>query len=340
MRIWPIPAFLLATGCAVHQPVSRNWRLLKQESGQLLVPPGVAQAKFTVKIAPGHGTCPPDVQVKGKRVLIPAGGDSQAGRPPGWLVMLESQGCIAPGEATKFAESVPLDPDVAFHLLHGDDIEAPVRLQVVSPILRGETVPEAPLEVSGSGNSLTLTARAPANQIGYETALYEVEPKAGGVGFSIAPLYADRHLPDKVERVAQPATNYLQFPPGASFYRLFFKSGQTDYTALVIAGSTRAELEKNVASCDANDRMCVAIPRRVAINQVVPVTVNGAEVMVRWGANVAEAIRNSGEMRPDALLARLHVSRPYRGQPRPVEFDRTSPAILSLVLTGGEVISW
>lgn len=346
MRILIIAAIFLATGCAVHQPVSQDWRLSNRENGHVLIPPGVAAAKagFALDVRAGSGKCPPAIRAHGKRVVVTVDADSMAKHPAGWLKSwageLESQGCIGRGEASIFAESLPLDPNVGFHLRYADDIETPVRLQVVSPILRGDAAPEAPLEVSGSGNSLTVTTKAPVNQIGYETAVYAVQPKASGVGFSIAPLYADRHVQQEVEHVGQPAVNHLQFPPAAAFYRLFFKSDQTDFTALVIAGSTRAELEKNVSSCDPSDRMCIAIPRRVAINQVVPVTVNGAEVMVRWGANIAEAIRNSGEMRPEVVLNRLTVSRLYRGQPRPVEFDRGSPAILGLVLTGGEVISW
>jgi hypothetical protein len=34
------------------------------------------------------------------------------------------------------------------------------------------------------------------------------------------------------------------------------------------------------------------------------------------------------------------VNKLYRGRPVAVKFDRASPAILDLVLTGGEVVWW
>lgn len=346
MRILLIPAFLLMTGCAAHRPVSQNWLLLQQEDARVLMPPGVAPAKagFLLDVAAGRGKCPPEIHPKGRRVIVTLDAASLKKHPDGWLTawsnQLESQGCIGHGQAARFAESLPLDPTVGFHLRHFDDIEPPAKLQVVSPILRGEARPEEPAEVTGSGNSLTVTVKAPANQIGYETALYTVQPKSQGAGFTIAPLYADRHVGQEVERATQPDTNFLRFPADAAFYRLIFKSDQTDFTALVVASPTRDGLQRDVTSCAPGDSMCIAIPRLVAINQVVPVTVNGAEIMVVFGANVAEAMRNAGQFRPESVLDKLSVSKMYRGRLTPVEFDRHTQGILGLVLTGGEIISW
>jgi hypothetical protein len=360
---------MICPGCAVHQPAAANWRLTKQGTGDILIPPGVAKpdiAKRTVAVhlAPGTGACPPSIRVKGKRVLITVTREMLLQQPQGWLTVwaegIESQGCIAHGEgsilAARIAESLPLDPGLAFHLLYPSDrqtgqvdIAPPVRLQVVSPILRDGAAPDAPiLETSGNGNSLTVTLKATDNLIGYETAWYAAQSKAAGAGFTIKPLYAERHVNSETERRAQPATNYLQFPPDAAFYRLFYKSGQTDFTALVVAAPTRAELDRRIgvlnsatASCDQlQNELCVAIPRRVAINPMVPVTVNGVEVMVAWGATVAEAIRNAGERQPEAVLPKLAISRLYNGRPAPVDFDRSSPAVLRLILTGGEEITW
>jgi hypothetical protein len=224
-----------------------------------------------------------------------------------------------------------------------------VQLQVVSPILRDGATPDAPIiDTSGDGNTLNLTIKTTDNLIGYESALYAVQPKGSGIGFVIVPLYAERHTQQETERRSQPAANYFQFPSDAAFYRLFVKSGQTDFTALVIAASTRAELDRRTgildsgtASCARLDgELCVAIPRRVAINPVIPVTVNGETLMVRWGANVAEAIRNSGELKPESVLPKLAISRLYNGHPTPLDFDHSSPAVLRLILTGGEVIAW
>jgi hypothetical protein len=369
LRIQLILAVLLCTGCAVHRPVTANWRLIQQQSGDVLIPPGVtkpdlASRTFAVDLAAGHGPCPPSIRAKGKRVFVTVTRETLLQQPQGWLTTwaagIESQGCIAPGEgaalAARVAESLPLDPTLAFRLLNRDDrqsgqvdIAPPVRLQVVSPILRDGAAPDAPIiDTSGNGNSITVTLKASDNLIGYETAWYAALPRTNGIGFTIAPLYADRHVKDQTEHRSQPANNYLQFPSDAAFYRLFYKSGQTDFTALVVAASTRAELDRRTgildtaaASCvKLKGELCVEIPRRVAINPMVPVTVNAVEVMVAWGANVAEAIRNSGERQPQDVLPKLTVYRLYNGHPRPVDFDHSNPAILRLNLTGGEVISW
>ena len=325
--------------------------MLNHENARVLIPPGVEQAKkgFVLDIPAGRGKCPPGVQAKGKHTLV-VDTDWITKQPNGWLPSwsadLESHGCIGHGEAPQFAESLPLDPDAGFHLRYADDIETPVRLQVVSPILRSDDQRELPLEViAASAETHTVAVKLPTNQLGYETALYEVRPKASGAGFAISPVYAERHIDGQVERGSQPLKDLLHFPPEAAFYRLFIKSGQTDFTALVIASSDRAGLQRDVSSCESNDRMCVTIPRRVAINQMIPVTVNGKEIMMLWGSHLSDAIREgsgpgvSAQPWPGAF-SKLSVLRPFRGRLAPVEFDRNTADILSLVLNGGEVITW
>ncbi|HEX4278295.1 MAG TPA: hypothetical protein VHZ74_23230 [Bryobacteraceae bacterium] len=361
MRAALTAACLLCIGCAAHKPVSTNWRVLGNDSSQVLVPPGVAKADLaqrTLKtdIAAGKGHCPPGIRVKGRRVVATVNREQfQNSSADGWLAswaaQAESQGCIAAGQAPKLAaraaEALPLDPQMAFHALYPADVVPPVRLQVVSPILKDEAAPVfTEQQTAGKGNQLAVTLNAD-NLIGYETALYAVQPKALGPGYTIAPLYADRRIDQTNERHAQPATDYFRFPVNAAFFRLFVKSGQTAYTALAIAAPTRAELASLAAKLDAGASCetlgadsCIAIPRRVALNAVVPVTINGTEVLVRWGANLAEAMRGAGERQPEAVLATLAIERPYNGRPTRVDFERSSQAILRLPLAGGEVVSW
>jgi hypothetical protein len=234
LRIALTLALLLLTSCAAHQPVTANWRLTKQGTADLLIPPGVARPDLSkrtlaVDLTAGQRICPPPIRVKGKHVFVTVTRDMLLDQPPGWLTKwasgIESQGCIAPGEASilaaRIAEALPLDPALAFHLLYPNDRQAgqvdfapPVRLQVVSPILRDGAAPDATiLETSGSGNSITLTVKATDNLIGYETAWYAPQSRAAGVGFTITPLYAERHVNNQTEHRAQPATNYLRFPP-------------------------------------------------------------------------------------------------------------------------------
>jgi len=287
--------------------------------------------------------------------------DALAKQPAGWLsgwtAGLERQGCLAMGDGTKLAEriveSLPLELNASFRLLHGSevDIGPQTRLEVVSPVFREGTPPGEPaLEAAGttgSGNTLTVTMRASANVIGFETAWYGMRSNADRGGFSIVPLRAERNLQGEIEPLPGPAANAFAFPADAAFYRLFYKADQTEFTALAVAARTQAELEERTklleagpASCKSlNDDLCLAIPKGVGVNAYVAVSVNGNEVVVPWPATVRSAIqKDGGDTR--ALLSRLLVRKDYGGRLVPVEFDRSDPAILGMILTDGESIGW
>ncbi len=367
-------AFTL-TGCAAHRPAIQTYRLVKHGSGEVLIPPGVlspdvAGRTFKTGAIAGSGPCAAAegivMQRRGKRLQVAVTRDALISHPPGWLTAwsgrLEQQGCIGSGEGLRFAEqiaqSLPLDPATAFSLLHAGerqgqvDIGSHTRLEVVSPIFRGGAPPGAqllkPPDVSESGGTLSVTLRGGDNLAGYETAWYGVKPKADRAGFTIVPLFAERHLEGKVEQRPEPAANYFPFPADAGFYRLFYKADRTEFTALVVAARTQAELERSTAALNAGTaaceklrkELCVAIPKGVGINPLVEVTVNGKVVAVPWRATVGEAIEAGGEGDPATVLPRLAVYKPYRSQVAQVEFDRASPAILELILAGGERISW
>jgi len=353
---------LTLSGCAARRPASANWRYIDKDSAVTLVPPGteaaLAQRKLKVDVATASGTCPAPIRKQKHRIRLAVDRDTLSSQPQGWLTKwtasLESSGCLAPGQApllaTNIAEALPLDPEITRRILYPNDLVPPVRLEVVSPILRDPTdkadlftAVEPP---AGTDAVINLTLKSTDNLIGYETAVYAIRPLSSG--YSIASLYADRHIAQATQRISQPATNYFAFAPDAAFYRLFMKSGQTDFTALVLAASSRTELDREAALLDAGpalcDRLpaayCVVIPRRVAINAVVPITVNGSETLIRWGATLGEAIRAAGVPGPPSAMPTLTVLRLYNGRPTRIDFDRTSPAILRLPLMGGEIISW
>lgn len=280
-------------------------------------------------------------------------------RPAGWLsnwaADLESQGCIAPGTgsylAEQIAEALPLDPNQRIHLLYSNqlDILPQMRIEVTSPILRDPTGPTLEsVQTSGAGNTITATIKSSANLLGYEMATYAAQARQNGVGVSIVPLYADRHIGSEVERRPQPATDYFHFARGAAFYRVFYEAQQTQYTALVIAADTRSELdrltealESGPAACEKlNGEMCVAIPKQVAINGLVRVTVNGNEDWANWGTTIGGVVRATGERNANSLLPQLRVYKPYRGKLSEVKFDPSNAAVFNLAVTGGEVISW
>ena len=370
-----LAACLFASACAAHRPALETWRLESPNASHpILIPPGLAaqpKPQLTVisSTAPANGDCPQSpgiIEVKRRKhhLAFTVFPDALAQQQPGWLAQwsssLETSRCIpagsAPRIAAQIAESVPLPPNSAVHLLHPNgaqsgqvDVGGQMRLQVVSPILNPTLPPETPLftsaSTSASGNGLTVDLKA-LNLIGYETAWYAVRPRPPAGGYLISPESAERHIDGQTEKRNQPATNYLRFPPDAAFYRLFYKSGNTDYTAIVLAARTWPELQQNSAaaaggSCaNITPGFCLLIPKRVAINPFIGVTVNGSPVSLAWGSTVADAIRHAGERRPAALLDHLCVERLYKGRPVRVEFNSRDQAVLSLLLTGGEAISW
>ena len=317
-----------------------TYRLVRTDASQILIPPRVAKADLAQRMfrsavrAAGSDKCrslpsSPAIQVHGHRLEVTVTREPLLQKPTGWLSEftsgMESQGCIAPGESMMVAEEIaaalPLDMNQAIRLLYSNqlDITPQMRIQVVSPI-----------------------------RLGYETAMYTVQPKADGIGISISALYADRHIGDATERRREAATDYFRFPPDAAFYRVFYEAQQTEYAALIIAAPTRAELERRTkilemgqASCDKlKNALCVAVPKQVAINGLVPVTVNGAPVWVAWGTNIGGVLQAAGERKATELLPKLTVHKLYGSKLVPVEFDRASTAILNLIVTGGEVVSW
>jgi hypothetical protein len=337
----------------------------------VLIPPGVskpdvAQRTFTAHIGAGRGSCAPAegaiaIQSRHGHVRVTVTRDPLLKQPAGWLsawtAQAESQGCIAAGEGLKLAarivESLPLDPRAAWWLLHANDLQTgyvdlgpETRLQVVSPILREGAPPDAPIldasSLTGEGNRLTLDLKSTPDLVGYETAWYAVQPKASQIGFAITPLSAEKHIQGKVEPAAAPATNYLKFEPQAAYYRLFYKADKGEVVEVVLAAPTRAELDRKTHAFNSDPALCaqiptqacVVIPRRVALNPFLAITVNGSEATVPVGSTVRAATHL------DRVPPELKVYKLYAGRPVPVEFDRTSPEILGLVLSGGERIYW
>jgi hypothetical protein len=253
-----------------------------------------------------------------------------------------------------------MDPRAAWRLLHANDRQTgyvdlgpETRLQVVSPILREGAPPDASIvdtsSLTGEGNSLTLTLKSTPNLVGYETAWYALQQKAGQIGFAITPLSAEKHIQGKVEPAIAPTTNYLKFGPQAAYYRLFYKADRGEVVEVVLAAPTRAELDRQTQVFNSDPALCaqvptqacVVIPKSVALNPFLAITVNGSDATVPVGSTVRVAIQAAtGARNVERLPPELKVYKLYAGKPVRVEFDRASPEILGLVLNGGEKISW
>jgi hypothetical protein len=355
---------LFLGGCMHSKPVL-SWRL----SNNVLIPPGISRPSIseqTVRTDAGiKKDCPSDLRRRRDHVAVKVRQNGLTSKPPGWLSAwtddLEAQGCIAPGKAIKLAndiaESVPLELNTAFRLLYPKDpnvvyLGQNVRLQIMTPILAEGADPDAPLiesspTVSVDGNRVGIDGRFTQSVLGYEMTWYSAEPKAALAGVSVAPVTIERHLNGQTERVSMPIRNYFQALSPAGFYAVFYKGGQTEFTAIIVGAITRPELDGRIrlletgASCETlNTRLCVTIPKRVAINPMVLATVNGEKMFLNWGATVGSAIRAGGEQRFNDVLPKLRVYKPYRDRLTTLQFLPSDSAIFNLILAGGESISW
>jgi hypothetical protein len=249
--------------------------------------------------------------------------------------------------AARIVESIALPSGADLRLLRVDgmpnyvEVGAGNRLQVISPMLRQGANPETPLFEAGKttaeGGGLAVELKSSPDLIGFETAWYDLHPKTAGPGFTIVASSAETSINGKVESRPAPARNYLQFAPEMGFYRLFYKADQSEVLA---AAGARAALPTDLETCDRpGGPVCLPIPRGVAVNPYLMVNVNGSAVAVGIGSDLSGLIRNL-RLTPDKVLPTLAITRLWAGKPVALEFDRSRPDVLSLVLTGNEQIRW
>jgi hypothetical protein len=368
---------VLFSGCAARRP--QTYRLIPQDRARILAPPGVVRTAIPVTVAAAVRDWRPDcapsgegivAQGRGKHVRLTIGAAALAQKPAGWLAdwlaAAEALGCLGASDnvalATQILQAVPLDPAVAYRLLHAGtiqkgyiDLGAETRLQVVTPILKTGAAADAPLietlGVSGGGNQVNVTARATDSLVGVETAWYGFQPKPAGAGWRITPLDVERRIDGRPETAAAPLSNYFRFSDRAAHYRLFYKTDPDGdgTTEIVLTAPTRAELDRRTRAlagdaslCQRSDpEMCVVIPRRVAVNPFVAVAVNGTETRLPVGSTVRRAIEQvDARANLPEILSRLKLLKPHGGKLARVEFDRTRQDILDLTLLGGESLSW
>jgi hypothetical protein len=368
---------LTLAGCGPKKPIT--YRLAPQ--GRVLLPPGVvepelAEAKMEVQVVKWQPACAPEGDAitvtpgkKKRTVMLTISRAALLKQPVGWIsewtATAEAQGCLAPQSsvllAMRVVESVPIEPSVAYRLLHADnvskgyiDLGPQNQLQVVSPVLKEGTPADAPLlettSTTGSDHQMTVTVKSSSNLIGYETAWYEFQLKPNGAGSTIRALGAEKTIMGKKEPEDQPATNWFQFPAEAGYYRMFYKTDPKDsgITEIVVAAATSGELETltramraDNATCEkSGTKMCVVVPRQVAVNPFLHATVNGVDKRLNLGSSVRLAILAGGGSPRMADVPNLVVLKPYGGKLTPVEFRKDNATILDMVLLGGESISW
>ena len=353
-----LPLVLVTAGCAVRGP--STWRL----AGPTLTPPGVpndalAQRTFTLNRSGARGPCPTAdavaIVARKDRLKITVNRPALEKQPRGWLAdwaaSAETGRCVAPGQAEVLAamvlESLPLASATRLRLMRSDDVRAGYTdlgsesgLEVISPIVKPGTDPNAPVleagNTTGSGNSITVELKTSPNLLGHETALYRFEPKQGG-GTRMVVISAQSSIQGRVESLPAPARNYFTFTPDAAFYRLFYES---DMRAVVVGAPSRDRLPKDLSGCSATSGLqCIALPPLVGVNTRQFVSVNGRPMVVGPGATVRSVIQ-AARRRPEDVLPTLAVTKSYAGKPAPLVFDRSKQDILGLALTGNEELRW
>ena len=218
----------------------------------------------TVKTQAGaKGVCPPGIRLRRREALVEVNRTGLMNHPRGWLTIwtneLESRGCIAEGSAFRLANSIvdslPLEMNSAFRLLNSSDpdvveINPNVRLQIMTPIMTEGVSPDAPIieaaTVTGNGTTLNVDARFTENLLGYEMTWYSVQPKNQLPGVSVTPFATERHVNNQTEHVPLPIHNYFESLSGTSFYGLFYKGGQTEFTALIVGGTSKADFDRRI----------------------------------------------------------------------------------------------
>jgi hypothetical protein len=303
------------------------WRF----EAQSLAAPGKPRP-IVVKAA---GDCPSSdaiaVRRKRRSAILTVNGDALAKQPPGWLAdwarRAEEGGCVSPALTESVLDATPLKLPLRYSLMHPNharsgyiDLGEGSRLQAIASTLGPDAAAAlrttSAVETPG-GLAVTVDGAPPAATV--KTTWYAVRESG-------------------IEPLGDGATNPFEGVHGR-YWRLVYKA---DQTSVIVAANSRRELDANTAALLAGTGVCtscVAVPRSVGVNPYQAVMVNGAEVRVALGATLQRVIEAAGR-KPAAVMSTLSISKRFAGKMMPVEFERTKPDVLGLVVEGNESIRW
>ena len=256
--------------------------------------------------------------------------------------------CMASGEAGLLAghivERLTVPSSLAYELRYGNyvmtgylDLEPQFRLKTV-----------APFRTPG-----VKTVGRVEDMHGWETAWFELERRSDG-GLRVRLRRAEVTIGGKVSRRAQASTaTALSVPAEARYLRMFFRSWSVsqDRRLALLATPEPGQLDVATQRFEANPEgfcrapepagtFCVTIPTDTALSAELKAQANGRIQTVPVRGSLWDLLKESGVQNPRSVLGSLKVKRPYEGTLAPVEFDRSRPDILGLILIGGEEVSW
>lgn len=368
---------LILGGCAARKPALQSWRL---ENGLVLPPrAGAAEAPFQLRNArsvrrnrPACQLSARDVELRWKgrsawvradaRPLAPVPGglvmrSSGGGAPAGlggsvlvlsnWyrdeflpsLARQVAAGCLTAKDAPllrqRLIDNLPLPAGTAYRMRYGEypidgylDLDAKFRLRAVEPI------------------------RELGQVVGFKTSFYPLVATPDG-GVHAISGESETNLKGVITRGLATDAEVLHLPRTATWVRLFLRtwSAAQDRRIALIAAATPRELDLASKAFEANpegfcaqasslNAACVGVPKDMVLGPELRVRVNGKDEFAPVGGTIADVLRTMNIRNGPELAKSMKVLRPYEGQLLPLEFDRTDDNILSLVLMGGEEITW
>lgn len=378
-RFIPVLALaLLLAGCAARRPAA--WRFVPEGRGHRLIPPRAHPERldFTLPHARAKAlknqSCRLDqpgirLEWKGRTArvradaapLAPLPGtvlESTGGGAPArqaaemivhsnWFVDSLKPGLIAQRQAGCLAEDdiplltrrivdhLTLPTSASYRLLYGEyadrgflDIDARFRLRSVEPI------------------------RQQGQVAGYQTSFYLLNPAPGG-GAVVSPGHSESNIRSVITRGTAPDHELLHLPVRSTHFRFFFRTwsvSEDRRIALLAAPSAEALAQATpefeaapdayCATAARHGVTCISVSREMVIGPELRVRVNGRDEFVPVGGNLGDLFRAMEIRDAGKKLSTLLIRRPFEGALRSVAFDRTSPSIFSLVLIGGEEITW
>jgi hypothetical protein len=228
-----------------------------------------------------------------------------------------------------------------------------MQLRIVAPIRKdGTKDPDSMTSSAGPGG--VITARAPKNLMGYETAIYTVVGRPGGVegsvslrldGISIQPI-------GKHSEAGMVQTDYLASVTKPRFLRLYFqlRHAPADHAQVLLVGDSQGELNEasgefeqdpdTYCAAEHSHARCIVFPPQVAVNAEILVYVRKRAVHVPLSATVSDALIAAGLKDPQSVAGDLTIKRIWDSHSVDVNFDPDKTAILNLPLTGGDRIGF
>jgi hypothetical protein len=343
--------FVTLQSCMFHP---RRYSIVGRQNEPVLLSPNVRRADGSVgwlkmprNVQGGCSSAPsmPSVQLQVHereftlRVDASLFSEERPGSVLEWSAGLEERGCLPVGEGTRLVQAivdgVPLRLSTVWSTLYPGpgigytDLRPGQRLKVTSPASRGRPLAD--------GDSMA----------GYEVTWYDVMPSA--TGMSLKWRSSEQRFGDAIETLANPTQNFLRVSKDAAFFRLFYLARRSvaDHDMALLGTATRSQLESQTYAFKRDPVGTIregvhwtAIPNLVGVNPHIVVWLNGTEAALAEGTTVAQALRQTGVRDLTTVLQSLHIKKLYRGHPRHVHFTRSSEAVLTLRLVGGEVLRW